>query len=60
MTETLKPCPFCLSDEFTRVEADCDGDDDAWHVYCDNCSTCGPYGRTEDEAVFCWNQRGEL
>lgn len=50
---TIKPCPFCRSDE---VEAEylC-----AHYVACDSCGAMGPGCATEEAAIAMWNDVSE-
>lgn len=50
------PCPFCAS-ENTKVRHECMGE---WFVYCLNCVTEGPVGKSYKDAIHLWNQRPNL
>ena len=51
----LKPCPFCGDTQLTIINVY--GED--YYVHCDTCTTCGPSGETEQEAIEAWNRRAE-
>lgn len=55
MTEELKPCPFCGSDD---VEAlDMEG---KHYVACYDCALEGPFHDSRAEAVAAWNRRAAI
>jgi len=50
------PCPFCgIKNDFSEI-FNIKGSDE-FHVICTNCSSAGPYGETEQEAIKLWNKR---
>lgn len=50
--DELATCPFCGSSFITKCETSID------HAFeCQDCSTVGPEGDTEDEARAKWNKR---
>lgn len=53
MTEKLKPCPFCGSDEPYKTRLD----DFTYVIQCLACGATGPYELNTDEAVEAWNRR---
>ncbi len=57
MSTTIKPCPFCGSDDLEV----CAPDDvfDHWYVSCNRCTSFGPPSQSEDDATKRWNQRPE-
>lgn len=55
MTNKLKPCPFCKSDnvspnDFLYAIF-------LWNVHCLSCGARGPDSHTKQEAIEAWNQR---
>lgn len=61
MTEKLKPCPFCKSENcetFTHVAMTEYGlATGSRYVMCRNCKCQGPEKDSEEEAVKAWNRR---
>lgn len=61
--ETLKPCPFCGSDQAPNACEDFDRQTSpmGWRVSCwkddGGCEASGPWAETEDEAERLWNER---
>ena len=53
MSEELKPCPFCGSDD---VDLQC-YEDDGFHVVCGKCGGNMPGWDDPDEAIEAWNRR---
>ena len=47
----LEPCPFCGS------EAQADGSDEMWIVYCTKCPASMAFFQTREAAVRYWNRR---
>jgi Lar family restriction alleviation protein len=61
-TETLKPCPFCGSNDRLRLYEPFEPSDELVVVTCDQCNANGPYygendSQSEAEAVALWNRR---
>ena len=55
MTEALKPCPFCGSDD---VEAlDMEG---KHYVVCYDCALEGPFHKSRAAVIAAWNTRAAL
>ena len=59
MSEEIKPCPFCGSDNIKACEQpqDC-----GWFIRCENCFTEGPSPKDatywdEQKAIEIWNDR---
>lgn len=50
-SETLKPCPFCSSDQIGDIEVD----QGRWAVCCSRCGTIGPHCRSPELATARWN-----
>lgn len=70
MNNDLKPCPFCGSKRVRSNLYSREGNADNYehHVYCENCSACGPIITGEkvepgenrwDKAREAWNARCE-
>ena len=55
MATELKPCPFCGGEDFQVVGVY----GEEYYVDCLTCTTCGPSGETEEEAIEAWNKRAE-
>ena len=53
MTDKLKPCPFCGSDD-VHIKV---FDDFATAVECNFCETTGPTAYLEENAIDGWNRR---
>lgn len=55
MSENLKPCPFCGSNEIfiDQPDANC------FYVGCANCGVNGTTANTKERAVEAWNRRTE-
>lgn len=51
----LKPCPFCGGTNLTIINVY----GEEYYVDCSTCTTCGPGGETEEEAIKAWNRRVE-
>ena len=49
-----KTCPFCGGKDLTMVN-----DENHFFVGCYTCTTCGPVGKTEEEAIEAWNRRAD-
>ncbi|MDC9607190.1 Lar family restriction alleviation protein [Xenorhabdus griffiniae] len=63
MTDKLKSCPFCGSDDLCPDYEDRDSLFASW-INCGNCGTDGPLSKWEDSyaaaesaAIQAWNQR---
>lgn len=56
MSEQLKPCPFCGSDEIAPQRSKLTA---ALFFACDECSTTGPAAGTKRGAIAKWNHRAE-
>ena len=50
--ETLKPCPFCGSDDLLI-----DGHSSGASIECQECLAEGPFGDSHDGARELWNRR---
>ena len=60
MSDKLKPCPFCGSDEKDLVIQRVDTPSPYWYVLCEVCDASGPTsGTTTREARRLWNMREE-
>lgn len=55
MSEELKPCPFCGSEDVRTFETN----DRDWYATCDGCGANTSYWSTEDEVRRRWNSRAE-
>lgn len=53
MSEELKPCPFCGSEDITIAD---DGGGQIYTACCD-CACSGPFGGTDAQLVRLWNMR---
>jgi Lar family restriction alleviation protein len=56
MSEELKPCPFCGSEDVTLENLFCIDD---WYVSCNKCDIQQIAKYKKDEAILRWNQRAE-
>lgn len=56
MSETLKPCPFCLSLNLLDLQV-ADDPHSRWQVVCEDCSAQGPDADTKEKAAELWNRR---
>lgn len=54
MSEKLKNCPFCGSDDVDLVESALN------YVTCNNCCAAGPDHHSSYEAVEAWNTRAPI
>lgn len=55
---TLKNCPFCGRSKSLSVERRIEnGSPETFAVYCWECFTEGPFGYTQEEAIYKWNNR---
>ena len=56
MSEILKPCPFCESENLVT-----DDNDDMEHLHfwivCDDCDSRGPRRTSPEDAAAAWNRR---
>ena len=59
MSEELKPCPFCDSNNTQVVLFGGPPLGESAFVQCLDCSSCGPNGKDQDEAITVWN-RGSM
>lgn len=55
MSEELKPCPFCGSDDLLVVSCAPLG----WQVECADCYATGPAMGSQAETREAWNRRAE-
>jgi Lar family restriction alleviation protein len=56
MSEQMKPCPFCGSQDITQIRTD-----DSYWQKCRNCEATGPIGfKRHDEDDPNWNTRADL
>jgi len=59
----LSQCPFCGNSEVYVVANKSDvhiDDADLTHVWCKNCSSCGPSETTNPQSVEAWNKRERI
>lgn len=54
MTDDLKPCPFCQSEDIRAFDIG-----KTFVLYCYECCASGPEADTLEGAVEGWNRRGE-
>ncbi len=63
MSEKLKPCPRCGSEDLAYCPPECEGHQAAWStehsVYCHGCDTWlgSATVNSEDEMIAAWNRR---
>ena len=55
MTDELKPCPFCGSEDVQ--EAGPLGFSQSWVVFCLDCAIEGPKREAQADAIAAWNRR---
>ncbi len=71
MSDELTPCPFrSINDHFANEPkahhlrvlpmSTWHDDDDRYCVYCQLCTTHGPIGKTESDAIAAWNRRSDI
>lgn len=53
MPHKFRKCPFCGNTNLAVI--DVYGED--FYVECLTCTTCGPSGETDEEAITAWNKR---
>lgn len=58
MSQKLKPCPFCGSDEIRREDFMSGGE--LITLRCLNCGAIGPIAYTPGAAFVKWNRRAEV
>lgn len=56
MADTIKPCPFCGSEDVT-IDYVMTPTGRCINVLCCDCTACGPMVGAEPEAIAAWNQR---